>query len=278
VTITGAEVALEKVVEVPRLRPVTALGVTGIVAAMVTGLLAGCGDAAGGAATAGSVSPTGSPSSSPSSSPSGSAVPVPGETRTPARLLEQARAAFLAATSVHVTGTAVRGADAYVVDARLRGADGGTATVKTSGETVRVVRVGNDAYVGGDLAFWRSVTGDETKARQMVGTSLRTSVGQPGFAAFVAFTEPATYAAALPDPARPATLATTTTIRGESAIGVRDQTGSTLYVARTGPAHPLRLDGLTNGQVVFLDMADYGAPVPLPAPSSPSVRTPGPGS
>jgi hypothetical protein len=270
VTITGAEVALEKVVEVPRLRPVTALGVTGIVAAMVTGLLAGCGDAAGGAATAGSVSPSGSPS--------GSAVPVPGESRTPAQLLEQARAAFLAATSVHVTGTAVRGADAYVVDARLRGADGGTATVKTSGETVRVVRVGNDAYVGGDLAFWRSVTGDETKARQMVGTSLRTSVGQPGFAAFVAFTEPATYAAALPDPARPATLATTTTIRGESVIGVRDQTGSTLYVARTGPAHPLRLDGLTNGQVVFLDMADYGAPVPLPAPSSPSVRTPGPGS
>jgi len=270
VTITGAEVALEKVVEVPRLRPVTALGVTGIVAAMVTGLLAGCGDAAGGAARAGSVSPSGSPS--------GSAVPVPGETRTPAQLLEQARAAFLAATSVHVTGTAVRGADAYVVDARLRGADGGTATVKTSGETVRVVRIGNDAYVGGDVAFWRSVTGDETEARQMVGTTLRTSVGEPGFAAFVAFTEPATYAAALPDPARPATLATTTTIRGESVIGVRDQTGSTLYVARTGPAHPLRLDGLTNGQVVFLDMADYGAPVPLPAPSSPSVRTPGPGS
>ena len=272
-TITGAEVALEKVVEVPRLRPVTALGVTGIVAAMVTGLLAGCGDAAGGAATAGSVSPA-RPAPRPAR-PSGSAVPVPGETRTPPSSCEQARAAFLAATSVHVTGTAVRGADAYVVDARLRGADGGTATVKTSGETVRVVRIGDDAYVGGDLAFWRSVTGDETKARQMVGTTLRTSVGEPGFAAFVAFTEPGTYAAALPDPAHPATLATTTTIRGESAIGVRDQSGSTLYVARTGPAHPLRLDGLTNGQVVFLDMADYGAPVPLPAPSSPSVRTPG---
>jgi hypothetical protein len=253
------------VVEVPRLRGVTRLGMTGAVAATVAGLLAGCGGDARRLAAAGD----GFPSPAGSSAPSASSA---------AELLRQARAAFLAAASVHVTGTAVRGADAHVVDARLKGASGGTATVTTSGETVEVIRIGDVAYVGGDLAFWRSVTGDEARARAMAGSYVRTGTGEPDFAAYVAFTQPSTYAEVLPDPAGPATLGATTLIRRVPATAVHDRSGSTLYVARAGPAYPLRLDGLTDGQVVFLDFADYGVPVPLRAPSSGSVRHPRAGS
>jgi hypothetical protein len=247
------------VVEVPGLRTVTLLGLVGAVASM----LAGCGGAR--QVPVG----TGPPSPTSSSAPDAGAA---------AALLRQARAAFGSAPSVHVTGTAVRGADAFVVDARLQGASGGTATVKTSGETVDVVRMGDVAYVGGDLAFWRSVTGDEARARQRVGSYVRTGAGEANFASFVTFTQPATYAGVLPDPARPATIGATTTIRGVPAVAVRDQAGSTLYVARRGTPYPLRLDGLANGQVVFLDLFGYGAPVPLVAPTSATVRTPGPGS
>jgi hypothetical protein len=253
---------------VPGLRAVTRLWIAGLVAATVAGLLAGCGGA-GRLATVGNglPSPTG-----------GSAAPLPSGTPGAADLLRQARAAFLAAPTVHVSGTAVRGADAFVIDARLKGSSGGTATVKTSGETVDVLRIGDDAYVGGDLAFWRSVTGDEARARAMVGSYVRTGASEPNFASYVAFTQPSTYAEVLPDPAAPATLGATTVIRGGPVIAVRDRSGSTLYVARTGTAYPMRLDGLTGRQVVFLDFADYGAPLPLRAPSSGSVRDPGAGS
>jgi hypothetical protein len=267
VTIKGARVALEKVVQVPGLRTVTHLRIAGILAAAVAGLLAGCGGGPGPVDTVGDGIP----------SPTRPSAPAPSESRA-ADLLRQAREAFLAAPSVHVSGTAVRGADAFVVDARLKGSSGGTATVRTSGEIVDVIRIGDDAYVGGDLAFWRAVTGDGTRARAMVGTYVRTGAEEPDFAGYVAFTQPSTYAEVLPDPARPATLGATTVIRGTSAIAVHDQSGSTLYVAGAAAARPLRLDGLTSGQVVFLDFADYGARVPLRAPASGSVHAPGRGS
>ena len=211
----------------------------------------------------------------PSSSPSSSS---PARTASPAQLLRAAREAFGSATSVHVTGTFVRGAQAYVLDVRLAGTAGGTATIETAGATVDVIRIGDTGYVGGDLAFWESVTGNEAKARRMVGTHVRTAVADPAFAAYVPFTEPRTYAEVLPEPDRPATRTGAATIRGTPVVGVRDGAGSALYVAAAGPAYPLRLDGLTAGQVVFLDFSEYGAPVPLRAPSSRSLADPGSGS
>jgi hypothetical protein len=267
---------------VPRLRAVTVLVVPGVLAAIVTGLLAGCGAADGRLASVRDgpgPSPTRSPTRPPAPAPSGPAAsPGPTETRTPAQLLEQARDAFTAAPTVRVTGTAVRGADAFVVDARLAGPAGGTTTITTSGQSVRVVRIGDVAYVGGDLAFWRSVTGDEARARKLVGSVVRTGADDPNFASYVAFTQPSTFAEVLPDPARPASPAPPTVIRGQPASGIRDQAGSTLYVATAGPAYPLRLDGLTDGQVVFLDFSEYGVPVVLRAPHPRTIRDLGKGS
>ena len=163
---------------------------------------------------------------------------------------------FSSRPSVHVTGTAVRGSDAFVVDARLRGSAGGTATVATSGETVDVVRIGDVAYVSGDLAFWRSVTADETRAEALAGSCVRT--GSPGAPVrLVRRLHPALdLRRRAPGPGGPATLGAGTVIRGTPVITVRDGSGSTLSVAGTGPAYPLRIDGLTAGQVVFLDFAD----------------------
>lgn len=201
----------------------------------------------------------------------GTTSPVPGETRSAGQLLQAARDAFAAAPSVHVTGTAVRGADAYVVDLHLKGSAGGTATIRTSGQTVQVIRIGDVAWVGGDRAFWRGVTGDDAAARRMVGSFVRVPAQQGNFGQFVAFTQPDVVTAVLPDPAKPATVGPRTTIGGRPAVAVRDGAGSTLSIAATGPAYPLRLDGLASGQVVFLDLSDYGADMRLTAPRSTKV-------
>jgi hypothetical protein len=259
---------------VPSLRAVTWLML--VASAMIgVAVLAGCGTGAVDVATVrdrAAVPPPETRSQPP--------APTPSMTSTlpPPQLVQAARDAFARASSVHVAGTAVRGQDAYVLDVRLAGEAGGTATIETSGQTVDVTRIGDVAYVGGDLPFWRSVTGNETQARRMVGSYVRTRVSDPNFGGFVGFTQPSTYAAVLPEPAAPATPADPTTIRGAPVVGVRDTAGTTLYVAATGPAYPVRLDGLTSGQVVFLDFADYGSPVRLQAPSNVRVIGHGPGS
>jgi hypothetical protein len=281
------------VVPVPRLRAVTGLTVIAPamlgVAALV--VLAGCiGDAADRATSraATGTMPPGAPSEpfppsttwSPASSPTSSGTPVSPWTpaRSAAQLVQEARDAFAGASSVHVTGTAVHGADAYVLDVRLAGQAGGTATIATSGQTVDVTRIGDVAYVGGDLPFWRSIVGNEAEARQMVGSHVRTGASEANFAAFVRFTQPSTYAAVLPDPRKPATLTGPAKIRGAPVTGARDAAGTTLYVAATGPAYPVRLDGLSAGQVVFLDFSEYGSAVPLRPPSTIRVLDQGPGS
>jgi hypothetical protein len=243
-------------------------------AAALVALLAGCGGGNTELASAGlpGDGPTGTATTAPAV-----VEPPPTGSRSAADLLRAARAAFAAAPSVHVTGTAVRGSDAYVVDLRLKGAAGGTATIRTSGQTVNVVRIGDIAYVGGDLAFWRGVTGDDAQARAMVGSYVKVPARQGNFGQFTVFTQPDVVTAVLPDPAAPATVGPRTTIGGRAAIPVRAGDGSTLSVAATGPAYPLRLDGLASGQVVFLDFSDYGADVPLVAPPVKSVVTGGPG-
>lgn len=270
---------------VPRLRTVTAPLLLAAVLGAGLALVAGCGGGqqAARAALPGD-GPTRGKGGMQDASPSAGVTPSPGSSTAQTgaisgqQYLQAARDAFAGATSVHVTGTAVHGADAYVVDAHLAAAQGGTATIKTSGQTVDVIRLGDDAYVGGDLAFWESVTGDPARARSMVGSYVRTSATNGNFGSFVAFTQPATYAAALPDPAAPATVGAATTIDGRGAVAVRDAAGSTLYVATTGPAYPLRLDGLAGGQVVFLDFTGYGEPVQLTAPPVGTVTGSGIGS
>jgi hypothetical protein len=67
-------------------------------------------------------------------------------------------------------------------------------------------------------------------------------------------------------------------VGGRAALPVRDGAGSTLTVAATGPTYPLRLDGLSSGQVVFLDFTEYGARVELRAPAVRDLVDGGPGA
>jgi hypothetical protein len=251
-------------------------GPLAVVGALLGGaaLLAGCGGGTGLAqrglpGDAATGTPTGVPTPDPSAS--GSTPAASTDPRSAAELLQAARAAFDAAPSVHVTGTAVRGGDSYVVDLRLKGQAGGTATIRTSRGTVDVVRIGDVAWVGGDLAFWQGVTGDAARARRSVGSYVKVPARQGNFGEYVAFTWPDAVSALLPDPAKPATVRPTTTIAGRAAVPVRTGEGATLSVVATGTAYPLRLDGLSDGQFVLLDFAGYGDPVPLAAPDAGTV-------
>jgi hypothetical protein len=232
---------------------------------MTTALLAACGGGRSLTAGAASLEP----------SPQG-AFPSPGQGPAAADLVRAARSAFAAAPSVHVTGTLVKGAQSYELDVRLKGAAGGTARIVPSTAApaakphpeVRVIRIGDVAWVGGNLGFWRSVSGDEARARRLVDSWLKVPADGGNFGEYVVFTQPAALLALLPDPKQPAALEPRVPFQGRPAIPVVVDRTTRLTVAAEGPAYPLQVSGLTSDETVsrFLNFSDYGAPVTLLAP------------
>jgi hypothetical protein len=274
---------------VPRSRPVTGgawplpLPLAAAFLAAAT-LLVGC-EGSSGLTAAGlpadgpTRTPTGPPPE-PASSPGSSGA---AQTRSAADTLRAARAAFASAPSVHVTGTVVKGAQGYELDVRLKGAAGATARIVPSTPApgpgshpeVRVIRVGEVAWVGGNLGFWRSVTGDEAQARRRVGSWVKVPADGGNFGEYVTFTRPETLTALLPDPAQPATLEAPVPFEGRLAVPVVVNRTTRLTVAAGGTPYPLQVSGLTPGESVsrFLNFSDYGAPVPLRAPNAGEVET-----
>jgi hypothetical protein len=270
---------------VPRLRSVTGTPpdrrlpplVAGTAVLMAAALLAACAGGRGGAEA-------GAPGDGPARTPGGPSLePSPGGSPRPAGglpagdLVRAARDAFAAAPSVHVTGTVVKGAQSYDLDLRLKGTAGGTARIvpSTSGPgtgshpEVRVIRIGDVAWVDGNLGFWQAVTGDVARARTLVGSCVKVATDGGNFGEYVTFTQPATLVALLPDPKAPATLEPPVPVEGRQAIPVEVDRTTRLSVAAEGPAYPLQLSGLTSDETVsrFLNFSGYGAPVRLSAPS-----------
>jgi hypothetical protein len=267
---------------VPRSLPVTMPGrrlpslVAGTAVLMATALLPACGGgrglAAAGLPADGATRTPGRPSLEPS--PDGS--PGPARGLAAADLVRAARDAFAEAPSVHVTGTLVKGAQSYELDLWLKGPAGATARIVPSTSApgsgshseVRVIRLGDVAWVGGNLGFWRDVTGDDARARRLVGSCVNVPADGGNFGEYVAFTQPATLAALLPDPKQPATVEPPVPFEGRQAIPVVVDRTTRLSVAAEGRPYPLQLSGLTADGTVsrFLDFSGYGAPVTLRAP------------
>ena len=278
---------------VPRSRPVTGgawplrLPLAAALLA-VAALLVGCEGSSGLTAAGLPVDgPTRSPTGPPLKPPSSPGSSGPAQTRSAADTLRAARAAFAAAPSVHVTGTVVKGAQGYELDVRLKGAAGATARIVPSTSApgprphpeVRVIRVGDVAWVGGNLGFWRSVIGDEAQARRRVGSWVKVPADGGNFGEYVTFSRPETLTALLPDPAQPATLEPTVPFEGRLAVPVVVNRTTRLTVAAQGTPYPLQVSGLTPDESVsrFLNFSDYGAPVPLRAPNAGEVE-PGTGT
>ena len=226
--------------------------------------------------------PTRTPAGPPPQPGPSVASPGPAGTRSAADLLQAARAAFAAAPSVHVAGTVVKGAQGYELDVRLKGDAGATARIVPSTSApgpgphpeVRVIRLGDVAWVGGNLGFWRGVTGDEAQARGKVGSWVKVPVDGGNFGEYVAFTRLETLTALLPDPAQPAALEPRVPFEGRLAVPVVVNRTTRLTVAAEGTPYPLQVSGLTPDESGsrFLNFSDYGAPVPLRAPNAGEVE------
>lgn len=173
-----------------------------------------------------------------------------------------ALAALTSARSVHMTGTFSANGRSEHFDMVFAG-DSADGSFTLNGVPVQAVACDGAMYLKADQDGWAAMGNPADMAGMMAGRWFKVSSAQaPG-------TTPLSLAFFTAELTAHATMAPATvthgTLSGRQVAVIAYPDGSTLYVAATGPAYPLRLDvtGDTGGR---RDFSDYGAPVHIAAP------------
>jgi hypothetical protein len=245
-----------------------AAGLIALVAVLVAGC-SGSGSGSAGSSTSGSSSSAGNPPASVVRATSASWA----DTASADEILDKARAALLAASSVHVKGALSKDGAGYGLDLRLKKGAGARGSVVSQGSRIGLLRIGSTVYLTPDAAFWKQATGSASAARTFAGKSLKVPSGNAGaLQPFVALTDVGQLFGTSLAPAGAVTKGEITTVAGHRAIVLHVQGGDAgdVYVAVDGTPYPLRLSyGKRKPQHVDLD--GYGAKVDLKAPPASRV-------
>ena len=180
------------------------------------------------------------------------------EEKSPADVLQAAAAGLRGAKSVHVVGTAPNGH----IDARMQqGSAIGTLTTK--GHRLRVTIVGGTGYLNTDRAGLSMIGAPMPVQRHDAGRWLKVPASTfTGFTLAELASQLTSYFGPLAPKVRQATL------NGRKVVVVSWQNGSTLHVANTGPAYPLRAEFKRGPYTGVFEFSEYGAPLHITAPSN----------
>jgi hypothetical protein len=212
------------------------------------------------------------PAPSPSATPT---APAGLEAASADEILAEARAALLKAPSVHAKGRLLSGGDSYRIDLRLVRGAGAAGTMAVEGKGLRLVRIGDTAFVQPDAAFLRSATDSASAVRLLQGTWFKVTARKTAaFAPFVALTDVGQ--------AFGGVLAPTGTVRkgAISKLGrqrviellIDGGKGGRVVVALTGKPYPVRIV-YPGGGDARVDLDRFGARVKLTPPPAAKVRT-----
>jgi hypothetical protein len=198
----------------------------------------------------------------------GSAASTNGITaKQPAEALAAAKAAADAASSVHVSGSAVAGGSPITLDLNLLAGEGGRGEVSENGLSFEVIHLGDTVYIKGSPAFYQHVSG-AAAAQLLQGRWLKAPATVGSFASLASLTDlhqlVDTTLAIRGTPTRAGSAA----VGGQKAIGITNAAkGGTLYIATTGPPYPVAAteDGAGSGRIV---LDHWNEPVSLAAPAN----------
>ena len=181
--------------------------------------------------------------------------------KTADQIVADAQAAALAASSVHVSGSA---GTALVVNLHLVAGKGGEGTMTANGLSFDIIRIDGFAYFKGDATFWHQF-GGAAAATLFKGRWLKAPAASGRLASLTPLTDIAKLFTAILASHGTLTVGKETTIGGQPAIGIVDTSqGGTLYVATTGKPYPVALRKNGSGAITF---DEWDKPVTLKAPS-----------
>jgi hypothetical protein len=228
------------------------------VAAAVLMMAAGCGAVGSG---------TGGSAASPTPASNGVAD------KPPAEMVALAKRAFEDAKYVRVQGHGDEEGVLYAMDMQIKGGTGATGGGKgrltLNHNTAELLRIGAEAYVKGDAAFWSATTGSAAAAELLKGKYLKGSTGDKRLKGIVFYTDVQFFARTMFDLDGTLKKGERRTIRGVETIGVQTsgKDAVTVFIATTGQPRPLQLtsSGTAAGGSV-LDFLDYDKQFDLTPP------------
>ena len=177
-------------------------------------------------------------------------------------------AALKAAPSVHMKGTATDNGQKMTIDLKYNRAKDGEGTISADGQTIQLLKIGEDLYLKADAAVMATIVGGDNVAKLVKDKWLKASSSDLGSVMGLVFD----FAdKVLNDPPTGLSRGATGVINGVKALALTGEVADgfdKVWVATEGEPYPLRLDAGADGAV---DFTEYGATLNLTAPPASEV-------
>lgn len=172
---------------------------------------------------------------------------------TASEILTKATAALNEAGSFHVKGDMTEEGTKLSIDLKLKGKDA-AGTIGTPDGTIKILRIGADAYFQADAAFWKKFGGDmgDNIAVLFKDKWVKVPATSKDFAEFTDMADPA----AILKPSGTPTKGDEKVVNGTPTIGINDGDQGTMFIATTGKPYPIRMEAPNNGGAI--DFTEFG--------------------
>ncbi|HLY86227.1 MAG TPA: hypothetical protein VKO84_06935 [Gaiellaceae bacterium] len=185
--------------------------------------------------------------------------------KSPGKVLADAKAAVSSASSVHVSGSIHYGGNPITLDISMATGKGATGSMTTSGFAFDLVQIGNIAYIKGSDQFYKHFAGPA--ASLLHGKWLKTPTTSGRFASLAALTNIGVLFGQVASHHGKLANDGAKTYKGQQVVEIRDTSdNSKLYVAATGKAYPVALVGGKKSESGTIAFSDWNKSVSLSAP------------
>ena len=232
-------------------------------------LLAGCSSTTSGSGSSGdnpgSTATGGTGASQPAS---GNGV----DTLSADEILAKAKTALSSADSVHVHGGGKSDGSAITLDLKIKGSSGGTGKMSLDGARFEITRLGKTVYLRADEKFYTSRGVPAAQAKTLSTKWIKGTTADKNLAEVGQFTDIKQLTKALLTPDSAISKGDKKTVNGKNAIGLKDDTGSTMWISLDGDPVPLELTPGTGGSDTgTIEFDGYGDSIELAEPPADQV-------
>jgi hypothetical protein len=236
-------------------------------------LLAGCSSSTSGSGSAGGGTATGPGGTTASGASGGGQAAGNGvDSLSADEILAKAKTALSSADSVHVHGGGKSGGSAVTMDLKIKGSSGGTGKMSLNGANFEITRIDSTVYLRADEKFYTSRGIPAAQAKTLSTKWIKGTTADKNLAEVGQFTDIKQLTEALLTPDSTIKKGERKTVKGKNAIGITDDTGSTMWISLDGDPVPLQLTpGDDPGDSGVIDFDGYGDDVQLSEPPAAEV-------
>lgn len=223
--------------------------------------VAACGSSGG--SKAGSTGSSGGSSSSGSSGSNGEA------NKSVSQIGKDVQSAMAGLKSFHMAGSINSNGETIKLDMNLESSGPGGGTMTLNGSTFQMVVNGQALYFMGDANFWQQVGKlTASQASQVAGKWVTGIPSSSDLSSLAGLTNVSSFVNDLNSGSSGnsggASKGSVATFNGHSALSIKSKDG-TAYVAATGPAYLLGLQGANNGGTLTFDQFNTANPPSVPS-------------